>query len=361
MHPFSRRQFLNLAAIVGGGLLAGGLLGCTVTQVPTGSAPATGEPQAAGPSPAPAGTVAPLERLVIQGPPSPPTILLAHLATQERLQALVPDVSFSTYKNPDHLRAGIMGGDLHVAAVPTYVAANLYRRGVPVQLLDVTVWGILHVLTVDDSIQGWSDLKGKTIAIPFKNDMPDLVFRYLAEKNGLQAEQDLRLQHTAAPVEALQMLLGGRAQAVVLPEPAATAAQVQGQAKQLTVRRVLDLQAEWATVTGRAARIPQAGTLIMAKVAREHPDVVQAIQAGLRDAVAWVKQDPAAAAELGAQHLDGLQAPIIQKSLAHTPLESVPAAEAQEDLEFFFSRLKELSPDIIGGDLPDAGLYYGAE
>jgi NitT/TauT family transport system substrate-binding protein len=38
----------------------------------------------------------------------------------------------------------------------------------------------------------------------------------------------------------------------------------------------------------------------------------------------------------------------------------VPAAEARAELEFFFTRLSELSPEVIGGALPDDSFYYTA-
>ena len=55
----------------------------------------------------------------------------------------------------------------------------------------------------------------------------------------------------------------------------------------------------------------------------------------------------------------GLKAPVIEKSLSRTPLEMVAAVEAREDLEFWFSRLMEQNPKLLGGELPNAGFYYG--
>lgn len=337
-NTFTRRQFLHLATVAGG-LTAVGLTGCTQTALQT--------------------QVEPLEQLVIKGPPAPPSILLARVAQQERLTALVPEVIFDIWANPDQLRADVTSNALHVAATPTNVAANLYQRGVPVRLLNVTVWGILHVLTTVEDIDGWDALAGQTVAIPFRGDMPDLIFRYLAGEHGLNVEQDLTPQYVSAPVEALQFLLAGQAQAAVLLEPAATAAQMRGQQEGIRVRRVLNLQEEWGKVTGRGPRIPQAGTLAVASLIDNHPDVVAALQEGLAEAVTWTQQNPQAAAALGTPYLVGLQEPIIAQALPQMPLEMVPAAAARDDLEFFFTRLKELSPEVIGGDLPDDGFYYG--
>jgi NitT/TauT family transport system substrate-binding protein len=155
----------------------------------------------------------------------------------------------------------------------------------------------------------------------------------------------------------MQMLLAGKADAAVLTEPVATAAQIQGKAK--GVRVAVNLQQEWGRLTGRAPRFPQVGTIAMTAVIKEHPEVIAAIQTGLIDAVSWARLNPKDAAALGEQTLTDLKAPVIEQSLTRTPLDVVPAAQAKDELAFFFQALKELSPEIIGGDLPDSGFYYG--
>jgi len=334
-----RRNFLKLAVAGGGSLALAGLSGCTMPLVQL-------TPVAVG-----------LEELAIAGPPAPPSILLAHLAEQEALRALVPALSFKVWKNPDELRADAAANRVHAAETPSNVASVLYQRGLPIQLLNINVWGILHVLSADPAVSGWETLAGKTIAIPFKGDMPDLIFRYLAEQNGFTPEEDFELLYVSAPVEAMQMLLANNAVAAVLTDPAATGAEIQGAQAGQPVRRILDLQEEWGKATGRAPRIPQAGLFITRALAEEHRTVVEAIQNGMQAALDWTQENPAAAAELGAQHL-GLQAPLIERALPNIKMEIVPAADARADLEFFFSKLAEMSPDLIGGALPDDGFYF---
>lgn len=303
---------------------------------------------------------APLEQLILQAPAAPPSILLAHLATQERLTDLVPEVEFQAFQNLDQLRADMVKGAVQVAVVPTYVAANLYQKGLPVKLLNVVVWGHLSVLTADPDIGGWEDLKGRTVYIPFKGDSPDLIFRTVAQLAGVP-EEEMDLQYVSAAPEALQMLMAGKADAVVLPEPVATAAILQGQQNNVPVRELFELRQEWGRVTGREPAIPQLGTIAVTDVIEGHPEVIAAIQEGLQASVAWIQENPADAARLGEPYLHGLKAPVIERSLDRTPFRFVPAAEAREDVEFYFTKLAELNPEIIGGGLPDDGFYYTGE
>ena len=41
--------------------------------------------------------------------------------------------------------------------------------------------------------------------------------------------------------------------------------------------------------------------------------------------------------------------------------EYVPAEEARNDIQDFFTALMGLSPDYIGGKLPDDAFYYGSQ
>lgn len=332
----NRRQFMKTVAVGGSAVTLTGLFGCTTE--PTASTTTFNE-------------------LVIAGPPAPPSILLARLAEQDSLKSLVPQVSFSVWKNPDQLRANAASGRYHGAETPSNVAAVLYQRGLPIQLLNINVWGLLYVLSAEESVNSWDTLHGQTIAVPFKGDMPDLVFRYLAEQNGANPDHDFDLQYVATPVEAMQLLASGQVKQAVLPDPIATGAQAQGKENGLSIKRVLNLREEWGQVTGRAPRIPQAGMFVTKDLVKNQPELVEAIQTGLKDAVAWTKENPAEAAKLGAEHL-GLKAPLIEKALPNIALELVPAAEARDDLEFFYTQLKTMSPDLIGGDLPDDSFYY---
>ncbi len=45
-------------------------------------------------------------------------------------------------------------------------------------------------------------------------------------------------------------------------------------------------------------------------------------------------------------------------SLQNITWKFIPAADARVSLEAFYTALSELSPEVIGGRLPDDGFYY---
>jgi NitT/TauT family transport system substrate-binding protein len=300
----------------------------------------------------------PLDQLVLAGPPAPPTLYLAHLAQQEALATQVRSVRFEQWKSPDQLRAGILSGTYHVAATPVNVAANLYRKGVSVRLLDVTVWGILSVLTTEDAISSLADLKGRDIAVPFRGDMPDIVLGVLLRKLGLVPGKDVRIIYVGSPFEGMQLLIARRINTVLLPEPASTAALMRGAGAGLPIRRAVDVQEAWAQINGGPARFPQAGTIVQAQLADDRPELITALAGGIKTAVDWIAANPASAARLGADEFK-LNPEIVARSLAATKMEAVPAKNARPAIEKFFGVLADVNAALIGGGLPDADFYLG--
>ena len=298
-----------------------------------------------------------LPSLALGGSPIIITILLAYLAEQSQIKNLVETVDFRIWKTHDQLRADAVSGKLQVSATPTSLAANLYQKQVPIKLLNVLVWGVLNIWS-SQNIRSFNDLRNKTLLIAFRGGLPSQLFFYLAKENGLNPEKDLKIQYTTDFAQAVQLLLAGRGDAALLAEPAGTGAELRGQQQGLDIKLAINLQQEWGKVTGRPPRFPQAGTLGLTSIINQYPEVIEAVQNGLVEAVNWAKQNPDDAAALGAKYL-GLKAPVIKKSLGYTPLEMVSAKDAKEDLEFWYSRLLEQNPKLFGGNLPDSAFYYG--
>ncbi len=69
--------------------------------------------------------------------------------------------------------------------------------------------------------------------------------------------------------------------------------------------------------------------------------------------------NPVAAGQLGAKVLteQGFTAGVLTDSMQNINWNFVPAGEGRPDIETFFQALSQVSPNYIGGKLPDAGFY----
>jgi len=278
----------------------------------------------------------------------PPAIILARAAQDSRLAEVFSDVTFATWPDAKAMHADLKSGGVGLSIVPTHLAATLYNGGTPLRMLCVNMWGILHVLSHAPMAPNWQALRGKTIAIPLKGNMPDTIFSTLASRVPLDLAADSTIVFQDSYLAAKDAVLSGACDVAVLPEPVASAAAAEG------AHRMLDLQLEWAALTGRPPRFPQAGTVVPQNLTDTETQVLLTV---MEDALAWIAANPDAAGALGSPLL-GLEAAVIAHSLHATNWISLTGAEARDDLEFFYEVLIAASPALVGGGLPDSGFYY---
>ena len=296
--------------------------------------------------------------LRVRGLPVPPSVMLARIAEDPVVTKRFDEVSFELWPGAGAMWEDLAAGEVDLCVIPTNVSAGLYNGGLPIRLLAVTVWGILHVLTNRADLRDWSDLKGARIVLPLKGNMPDTIFSSLASKLGLNIEGDAQVIYVESYIAAKAQLVAGEVDAAVLPEPVATSAEIEGRENGVTVRRMLDLQAEWARAHGGPPRFPQAGVVVAADMA-DDADILAVLMGAARRALNWMERDPEDAALFGEPYLGGLSAPVIAQSLRNTSWNMRPAAAARPELESFYRALIASSPDLVKGGLPDDGFYLG--
>jgi NitT/TauT family transport system substrate-binding protein len=296
------------------------------------------------------------EPLILWGPPAAPSIVLAQAIADGLIKSFAPGASFKAWKTPDEMRAGLSSGNMTAVVVPTNVAANLYNRGLGVRLANVMTRGLLYVVAPTGTVTDIASLKGKRVAVPFRNDMPDFIFRRLLAASDLKPS-DLTIEYAGTPPEAVQLLVSGRVEAALLTEPACSGSILRAKwTAWKNLERAIDCQKVWATVTG-SATIPQAGLAVTDKLAAQiGADGIVALQQALETAVQAVIKDPSAAASIAAPEF-GLPATVIERSIESSNLVVARATTARADLTTLFDVLAKEDPRIIGGKQPDDGFF----
>ncbi|MFA5454351.1 MAG: ABC transporter substrate-binding protein [Sulfurimonas sp.] len=303
-----------------------------------------------------------LDKIVISGPFASVSHPILYMIETNALKDVADKIEFKLWKNPDELRAMAIKGDVDFLALPTNTAAILNNKGVDIKLLNVSVWGILGMISRDNSLKSLKDFKGKKIAVPFRADMPDIVFKQLLKKEGLDPKKDFELVYVASPVDAMQMLIMRRIDHALLAEPAISMALRKTKSFPVSIvapelYRSVDLQEEWGKIFGTNGDVPEAGVAVMGRMKNEH--VIKRFQEEYAKSLAWYKANQKEAGKLVVKTLDMLNQDGVSDSISHARLKNLTAVEAKKDLEFFFNILKEEDPKSIGDKLPKDSFYYG--
>ncbi len=295
-----------------------------------------------------------LNELVLYGPPAGPSITLTYAVGAGLLRDVADKVRFRIWRTPDEMRAGLTSGDMQAVVMPVTAAANLNTRGLGVKLANVMTNGLLYVISTNPDIQNIDDLTGREITVPFPNDTPELVFDAVLAHRGLAGK--VKVNRSGSPIEAIQLLLFGRIETALVPEPAATAAMIKASTSGKTVYRAIDIQKEWGAVTGLGPIMPQAGLALAPAFLRDHPERIAPLLAGLEKATAEVVANPTAAAGHAASALE-LPWPVIEKSVPFSNLVATRASQARPEIEALLAAIAKTNAQMIGGKLPGDTLY----
>jgi len=303
-----------------------------------------------------------LEKIILSGPVASVSHPLIHMVESRALDDVAKQVEFRLWKNPDELRALTIQGGADFIAVPSNVAANLYNKGVDIKLLNISVWGILGMITRDKNLKTLADFKGKKIAMPFRADMPDIVFEEIVKAQGLSPKKDFNLQYMSSPFDAMQMLIMRRVDHALLAEPAISIALKKTGSFPLKLiapdlYRSTDLQKEWGKTFKVETKIPQAGMAVIGDLIK-NKHVIKRFNEEYNKSLQWYKENPKKAGELVVKTIPMLDAGGVTNSIKHVQLNSVKAQDSKEDLEFFYKMLEQNNPKTIGGKLPNDGFYY---
>ena len=289
-----------------------------------------------------------VEKVTLQVPMGPPTAPILYMQENNLLGEKVEVV---IYKNMEEANVNIAKKTADLSIIPVNVASILYNKEMDISLLNVNTWGILYMVAKEGLIQSWDDLKGKEIHVGAQGASPDVLTRYLLQKNGIQ-EEEVTLQYSSSP-EIVQKMIAGQGEVAVLPEPLLT----QALKKAENIEVVYDYAKEWQGIHGEDRRLPQTGMVIQNGFAQKYPKWVQEFQKTYAEAVVKIMEDPSIVSEVVEKEM-GIPQVVFEEAMTRIHLEAVDASDGKEEVQAYLEALLALSPTMIGGSVPDAEFYY---
>jgi NitT/TauT family transport system substrate-binding protein len=290
--------------------------------------------------------------LAVAAAPGPASYPLAYMAQDN------PDLDVQPWKSYDQLLAMITAKQVKLASSPINNAIMSYNKGFKIKLVNVSVWGMLYVVSGDSSIKEIKDLKGKDVAISGQGGIHDLVFRHLLIQQGLNPDTDVRITYMDLP-QASAQLITGEVKYAVLNEPNSSMAIMNAKKSGVELARVIDLQKEWSKIPGQENyRIPQAGYIAIEE-AGVTPEEVAAFEASFIEASKWVNEHQAEAGPMVEKQTEWMKAAAVSESLKYANLQPVDAADCQAEVIAFYKELSKTAPaSALGGKQPDANFFF---
>lgn len=290
----------------------------------------------------------------VYGIKGPTAVGLAHMMKDE-----AEAYKFQIVGSPDEIVGKISTKEVDIAAIPTNLAATLYKKtDGEVLMLAANTLGVLSIIENGNTIQSVADLKGKTILSSGQGANPEYILKYILQKNGIDPEKDVTIQFVDDnDTLSAQLLASATGTVAMVPQPAATAALVKAGQQNIPLTKVLDVNTEWNKVATADSLIM--GCMVVRKTfAEENPDAVAKFLEDYRKSIAQVTEDLDSTAALCAEYEIVPSEAIAKQAIPQCNITYIAGADMQKAIEPYFQILFEANPTSIGGAVPDAAFYY---
>lgn len=263
--------------------------------------------------------------------------------------------NITLYPSADVITSTIISGECAIAALPTNVAAKLYKKSDgKIQLLALNTLGVLYLLDSTGTVDGLDDLKGKTVYLPGGGSNPEYITAALLKGAGIT---DVTLDTTSyASPDALQAaIVAGKAELAVLPEPKVSV--VTGARSDVSV--ALDLTSEWEKIYGENTLVQ--GCLVVNKAfAEEHPNEIKKFLEDYKASVEFISAGSDEAIDMIVDAGILPKAGVAKKALPKCNICCITGKEMQSAIGVFYEKLYDLDKSSIAA-IPDDGFYYVAK
>ena len=265
---------------------------------------------------------------------------------------------FQMATGADEILPLMVKGDLDIALVPANVASVLYHKTQGgVEVIDINTLGVLYMVSGEDSLTNFADLKGRIIYLTGKGTTPDYVLQYLLTANGMSVD-DVTLEYKSEATEVASVLAEDPTAIGLLPQPFVTAACMQNDA----LKVILDLNEEWNKVQGENGSSMVTGvTVVRKEFLEENEAAVKSFLEDHKASAEAVNADPTTGAALAVEAQIVAKEPVAQKAIPNCNITYIDKEEMKQALSGYLDVLFHPHSLSIGGGLPESDFYYGAE
>ena len=242
--------------------------------------------------------------------------------------------------------------------IPANVASILYHKTQGgVEVIDINTLGVLYMVSGENDLADFTDLKGKTIYLTGKGTTPDYVLQYLLTANGMSVD-DVTLEYKSEATEVASVLAEDPTAIGLLPQPFVTAACMQNDA----LKVIFDLNEEWNKIQGVSGSSMVTGvTVVRKEFLEEHEDVVKSFMEEHKASAEAINADPTTGAALAVEAQIVAKEPIAQKAIPECNITYMDKADMKQALSGYLDVLFHQDSLSIGGGLPESDFYYDAE
>lgn len=262
------------------------------------------------------------------------------------------NVSYTIEQNSDSLVTSVMKSEPDIAIVPSNVAATVYNKNKEYKIAGTIGFGSFYIGTTNEN-QTLNDLKGKEVYNIGKGLTPDIITKTILKAKGIDVDKDINFSYVNTVNELAPVILAGKAQYAVIPEPALSTVQ----SKNDKFNVILDLNEEWKKINNSEYGYPQSTIIIKKELLDKDKEFIGEFLKQVKDATQWIYNNKETVGSYCEEIGVSAKKPIVVKAIDKSNIKFVDIKDSNKEYKTYFERLNEFDPKTIGGSIPDDEIF----
>lgn len=262
-------------------------------------------------------------------------------------------IKYEILNSPDLLSTRLIKREADIAIVPTTLAAQSYNKDLGYVICGTSTWGNLYIVGREE-LTSLEDLKGKTLHTFGRGLTPDVILKLILLDRGLDMEEDLDLVYLNSAAEVAPLLLSGKTDLALLPEPVLSSVLL----KNPDLKVLFSLNDLWMDSVGVSYGYPQSSLVIKEDLIINHPEFVEDFLKLYQESIDWALKNPDDLGELSEVLSLGPAKEGVISGIKRLGIGNFNIEDSVEEYNLYYSKINEFAPEFIGGKVPDERIYY---
>jgi len=262
------------------------------------------------------------------------------------------NVNYTVEKNSESLSTSVMKGEPDIAVVPSNLAAIAFNKNKQYKIAGTVGFGSFYIGSTNEN-QTVDNLKGKEVYNIGKGLTPDIIARTILKDKGIDVDKDINFSYVDGVNELAPIILSGKTQYAVIPEPALSTVQM----KNDKFKVMLDLNEEWKKINNSEFGYPQSTIIVKKDLYENNKEFVKAFLDKVKAGIEWAYTDKETLGTYCEEIGISAKKPIIVKALDKSNIKYVDIKDSSKEYKTYFEKLNQFDPKTIGGSIPNDEIF----
>ncbi|WP_101474957.1 ABC transporter substrate-binding protein [Fusobacterium sp.] len=280
-----------------------------------------------------------------------PALSLVKMVNENK-QIAGNNIEYKIEKNSDALVVDMLKREGDIAIVPSNFAAQLYNKNLDYVILGTVGWGSFYIVS-DKKITSLKELKNKQIYTFGRGLTPDIVLRNILLNNGINLENDIKINYVTSGNELPPLFIGGKANIINIPEPMLSTLIYKDKKAYVN----FNLNDIWKNLYKTKYGYPQSTLVVKKEILDKNPQFIKSFLENLESSIKFLYGNSDNKNDYINRLNIMINMNVIDNILLKANIDFVRIDNCKQEYENYFKVLNQFNSKVLGGNIPDEKIF----